>query len=180
MYGFTPWGVRPHGRTSAAALAAVSVLATAGVTVATPGIAYAALNRPAAVTADVSAVATASPSVRGIAAPTMRWHGHVYPTQSVLTVDKSAVSSGQSIVFTGRLTFGKGQEPVASQSVRLESTADGQWKTVAYALSNADGAVTFTVKPSASTKFRLAHSGVPTLAPSQSAEQSNVSGPALA
>jgi cell wall-associated NlpC family hydrolase len=163
--------VRPHGRTSAAALAAVSVLATAGVTVATPGIAYAASNRLAAV-ADISAVAAAPESLRTVAGPAMWWHGDVYPTQSSLAVDKSEVSSGQSIVLTGRLTFGKGQEPVVSQSVRLESKADGQWKTVAYALSDADGGVTFTVKPSASTKFRLAHSGVPALAPSQSVEQS--------
>ncbi len=170
MYASTPWGVRPHGRTSAAALAAVSVLATAGVTVATPGIAYAASNRLAAV-ADISAVAAAPVSLRTVAGPAMLWHGDVYPTQSSLTVDKSEVLSGQSIVFTGRLTFGKGREPVVSQSVRLESMADGQWKTVAYALSGSDGGVTFTVKPSASAKFRLAHSGVPTLAATQSVEQ---------
>lgn len=150
-------------------MAAVSVLATAGVAVTTPGIAYAAVPLQAAAAAEVSSAAT---SVRALAGPVMRWRGDVYPTQSTLTVDKAEVSSGQSIVFTGKLTFGKGKEPVVSQSVRLESRSGGEWKTVGHALSNADGSVTFTVKPSASTKFRLAYSGVMTLTPSTSQEQS--------
>ena len=92
-------------------------------------------------------------------------------TQSLLTVDKASVLSGQSIVFTGRLTTGSVQTAAPKQAVRLEAYASGQWKTVANALAGVDGSVTFTVKPTGSAKYRLAYTGVLALSPSVSLEQ---------
>jgi cell wall-associated NlpC family hydrolase len=92
-------------------------------------------------------------------------------THSVLSVDKAVVLSGQSIVFTGRLTFGAADTPAPNQSMRLEQSAGGDWKTIGSALATADGSVTFTVKPATSTKYRLAYMGVRAFGPSVSAEQ---------
>jgi cell wall-associated NlpC family hydrolase len=93
-------------------------------------------------------------------------------THSALTVDKTSVVRGQSIVLTGRLTVGAAGLPLANHAARLESSAGGAWKTVGTALADAAGAVTFTVKPTASAKYRLAFGGIPALASSVSTEQS--------
>jgi cell wall-associated NlpC family hydrolase len=74
-------------------------------------------------------------------------------------------------MFTGRLTTGAAQLPAPSQAVRLETSTGGQWKAVANALANADGSVTFVVKPASSARYRLAYAGVMALAPSVSTEQ---------
>lgn len=163
MSADTPRGVRPHGRTSAATLAAVSVLATGGVLVATPGVATAA----PLVTTVQRGLGVAS-SVTG---PFVVQSGPARITQSALGADKTTILKGQSIVFTGRLTTGAAQAPVANHPVRLESSTGGEWKTVGTALAGPDGSVTFTVKATTSAKYRLAYSGVMALSSSASPEQ---------
>lgn len=164
MYINAPRRVRP----SAAALAAVSVIATGGVVLATPGVAHAA-------SADFVQLGQTAP-----VAVTRFAHGPVVHltkapdrgTRTTLVVDKASVLIGQSIVFSGSLSLGKLGKPLTNYSLRLESSAGGEWKTVAHALASADGSVTFTVKPSTSARYRLAYAGVHTLSPSTSPEQS--------
>src|SRR5690606_35935567 len=92
-------------------------------------------------------------------------------TIATLAADKAIILNGQSIVFTGTLTLGKFGVPLTNHAVRLEESAGGEWKTVANALASADGSVSFTVKPSTSTKYRLAYAGTRTLRATISAEQ---------
>jgi len=92
-------------------------------------------------------------------------------THASLSASDGAVLSGQSIVFTGKLTYGTADAPAPSQSVRLEQSAGGEWKTVSSALASADGSVTFTVKPTASTNYRLSYAGVKAYSPAVSTEQ---------
>ena len=94
-----------------------------------------------------------------------------WQTYSELAVDKLTIQTGQSIVFSGRLTNGVTNKPVSNHALRLESSTNGEWKTVGSALANADGSVTFTVKPSASARYRLRYAGVRVLAASVSPEQ---------
>jgi cell wall-associated NlpC family hydrolase len=161
--------VRLQGRANAAALAAVSLLATGAVVVATPGVATASMVsiHYGQAVAGLSSRLGAD----GLVGPFVSRTGPARATQSVLGVDKNSVLSGQSIVFTGRLTTGAVQAPGAKQPVRLEAFSGGAWKTVGNALASNDGSVTFTVKPTGSTKYRLAYAGVLTLSPSVSAEQ---------
>lgn len=160
MYINAPRGVRP----SAAALAALSVIATGGVVLTTSGTAHAATS--------VSFVQTGSTVVGP------RLAGPVLPatsapargTATTLAVDKAMILNGQSIVFTGALTLRKVGTPLTNHAVRLEENAGGEWKTVANALASDDGSVTFTVKPSASAKYRLVYAGTRMLRASISAE----------
>jgi cell wall-associated NlpC family hydrolase len=94
-----------------------------------------------------------------------------WATHSELAVDKLSIQTGQSIVFIGRLTNGVTNKPVSNHALRLEQSAGGEWKTVGSALANADGSVTFTVKPAASASYRLSYAGVWTLAASVSPVQ---------
>jgi cell wall-associated NlpC family hydrolase len=71
-------------------------------------------------------------------------------------------------VFQGRLTIGATQSPAANQALRLESSSGSGWQTVARSLADSGGSVTFTLKPTRSTKYRLAYAGVMTLSPSVS------------
>jgi cell wall-associated NlpC family hydrolase len=183
----TPRGVRPSGRTGAAALAAISVLATGGVVLGAPGIAYTA---PIAV--DAFGVdtfinggfingATAAGSARPVAAvaavgtfagPVLPTHtGPARITHSHLSVDKAIVLSGQSIVLSGKLTYGTADKPFRSQPVRLQEGSGANWKTVGTALANPDGSVTFTVKPTKSTSYRLSYAGIRAYGASSSAAQ---------
>jgi len=158
-------GFRPHGRTSAATLAALSVIATGGVVLATPGVAHAVAAEP--VQSGQSIVAL-SPVVGPVVPPTS---APARGTSIALTVDKATILDGQSIVFNGTLTLRKKGTPLTNQAVRLEENSGGEWKTVASALAAADGTVTFTVKPTTSAKYRLAYAGVQTLRASVSPEQ---------
>jgi peptidoglycan DL-endopeptidase CwlO len=170
VYADTPRGVRPHGRVGAAALAALSVLATGGVILATPGAAYAVdvLHRGQLGTkVDKRTIVDSE-----FSGPTVsRDPVLTRVTHAFLAVDKPIVLSGQSIVLTGKLTYGASEIPARSQSVQLEVGAGGAWKTVGSALANVDGSVTFTVKPTASTKYRLSYAGIRTLGASVSPVQ---------
>jgi cell wall-associated NlpC family hydrolase len=161
VYINSPRGVRP----GAAALAALSVIATGGVVLATPGIAHASTSISLVQSGQVAATSR-TPS--GPALPTTAVPAR--GTLTTLTVDKAVILNGQSIVFTGALTLRKRGTPLTNQSVRLEANTGGEWKTVAYALASADGSVSFPVKPSVSTKYRLAYAGVRTLRASVSPE----------
>ena len=158
-------GLRPHGRTSAATLAALSVLATGSVVLATPGVAQAA---PAEVVQSGQSIVT-RPLIYGPVLPPT--NAPARGTSVTLTVDKAAILDGQSIVFNGTLTLRKKGTPLANQALRLEASTGEEWKTVAYALAADDGTVTFTVKPTTSTKYRLTYPGIQTLRASVSAEQ---------
>jgi cell wall-associated NlpC family hydrolase len=166
----TPQGVRPYGRTGAAALAALSVLATGGAVLGTPGIAHAA-----SITVDTLIAAESSPAIarRAFVGPHLPVStGPAMATQSELAADKMTILSGQSIVLVGRVTYGTGGKPFRGQPVRLEQGSGADWKTVGTALANADGSVTFTVKPATSTNYRLSYVGARAFAPSSSAVQS--------
>ncbi len=174
MYADTPRGVRPYGRAGAAALAALSVLATGGVILATPAASYAG-------------PVTADPVHRGqfgakfdkrtivdsgFTGPTVPFTPFLArATRTSLAVDKPIVLSGQSIVLTGKLTYGASEFPARSQSVRLEMDAGSMWKTVGSALANVDGSVTFSVKPTTSAMYRLSYAGIRTLGASVSEPQ---------
>ncbi|MBX6722528.1 MAG: C40 family peptidase [Dactylosporangium sp.] len=158
-------GLRPNGRTSAATLAALSVLATGGVVLATPGVAHAA---PAEAVQDGQSIVVRPAIVGPVVPPT---DAPARGTRVTLTVDKATILDGQSIVFNGTLTLRKKGTPLTNQALRLEANTGGEWKTVASALAAADGTVTFTVKPTTSTKYRLAYAGVQTLRASVSVEQ---------
>ena len=166
---------RLAGRTGTAAFVALSVLATAGVVLATPGVAWAAPAPGTTVLRGQIAQAVLSGSsstVDGNVGPVLAArHIMARATQSTLTLDKASVQSGQSIVFSGHLTAGASASPLANQAVRLEENSSGKWKTVDAALANADGSVTFTVKPAASAKFRLSYAGIRSLGASVSTEQ---------
>ena len=175
MHTDTPHGVRPYGRTGAAALAALSVLATGGVVIGAPGIAHAA---SIAVDTFVSGADLARPGSATTAA-VLQFAGPVLPastgpalaTQSQLSADKAMILSGQSIVFVGRITYGAAGKPFRSHPVRLEEGAGTNWKTVGNALANPDGSVTFTVKPTKSTNYRLSYLGARAFGASSSAVQ---------
>jgi peptidoglycan DL-endopeptidase CwlO len=173
----TPSGVRPYGRTGAAALAALSVLATGGVVIGAPGIAHAAsIAVDAFVSGDPAArsglAAAAAASVRPFAGPVLPAQtGPALATHSQLSADKAMILSGQSIVFVGRVTFGAAGKPFRSQPVRLEEGAGANWKTVGNALANPDGSVTFTVKPTKSTNYRLSYVGARAFGASSSVVQ---------
>jgi cell wall-associated NlpC family hydrolase len=156
-------GPRPNGRTSAAALAALSVIATGTVVLTTPGTAYAvaAVQRGQFV--------AARPAITGPVAPLT--NAPARGTTLSLTVDKNIILDGQSIVVNGSLTLRKKGKPLPNYAVRLEESSGGEWKTVTSALVASDGSITFTVKPKTSTRYRLAYAGVPTLAAAVSAEQ---------
>jgi cell wall-associated NlpC family hydrolase len=95
------------------------------------------------------------------------------PTHSYLTVNESTVLKGKEVVFAGKLTFGPAELPLASHPVRLESASGsgGDWTTVANGLIAPDGTVSFTVKPSRTTTYRLSYAGVRPLGASFSAVQ---------
>ncbi len=177
MHTDTPRGVRPYGRSGAAALAALSVLATGGAVIGAPGIANAA---SIAVDAFVSgdAVAQSAPiamaaKVRPLAGPVLPAStGPALETQSQLSADRAIILSGQSIVLVGRITYGSAGKPFRSQPVRLEEGTGATWKTVGNALANPDGSVTYTVKPTKSTSYRLSYVGARTFGGSSSAVQS--------
>ena len=177
MHTDTPRGVRPYGRSGAAALAALSVLATGGVVIGAPGIAHAASiavdafvgGDPIARSGSAAAVAA---SVRPFAGPVLPAStGPALATQTQLSADKPIVLSGQSIVLVGRLTYGAGGKPFRSQPVRLEEGTGSNWKTVGNALANPDGSVTFRVKPTKSTSYRLSYIGARAFGGSSSAVQ---------
>lgn len=160
MYINAPRGVRP----SAAALAALSVIATGGVVLATSGTAHAATPVSFVQTGPVAATPKlAGPVLAATSAPARG-------TVTTLAVDKAMILTGQSIVFTGGLTLSKVGTPLPNYAVRLEENTGGEWKTVANALASDDGTVTFTVKPSTSAKYRLVYAGTRTLRASLSAE----------
>jgi cell wall-associated NlpC family hydrolase len=166
VYINAPRGVRP----SAAALAALSVLATGGAVVATPGIAYASVaDTIQNGQSTVVQTAVVSPVLVGPVLPATT--GPARGTRTTLAADTATILTGQSIVFTGTLTLGKRGTPLTNYSVRLQSSTGGKWKTVAHALASDDGSVTFAVKPSDSAKYRLAYAGVQTLRASVSPEQ---------
>jgi cell wall-associated NlpC family hydrolase len=160
--------MRPRGRRSAAALAAaLSVVATGVVVATTPGSAYAANT---VYRGQIEAASLARPTT-AIVGPAVSIGGVPRATHATLTVDRSSVQTGQSIVFSGRLTFSSAKLPVRDQALRLQSSTGGEWKTVGDALANDDGTVTFTVKPTASAKYRLAFAGVRAISASVSPEQ---------
>src|SRR5690606_20059070 len=92
-------GLRPHGRTGAATLAALSVLATGSVVLATPGVAHAA---PVDAVQDGQSIVALPPVVGPVLAPA---NAPARGTSVTLTVDKAAILDGQSIVFNGTLTL---------------------------------------------------------------------------
>jgi cell wall-associated NlpC family hydrolase len=146
-------------------LAALSVIATGGVVLVTPGIGHASTSISLVQSGQVAA-AKRLPSGPALPATNAPARG----TLATLAVDNAAVLSGQSIVFTGALTLRKRGAPLVNQPVRLEASTGGEWKTVGHALASADGSVSFTVKPTVSTKYRLAYAGVRTLRASVSPE----------
>lgn len=170
MHIDTPRGVRPYGRTGAAALAALSVLATGGVVLGTSSAAYASPANVATIYRGqiASAQVRAGASIVDFHGPRVGKATLAKVTQSAITIDKATVLSGQSIVVSGRVTFGTAATPVRNQAVRLEEATAGGWKTVGNALANADGSVTFTVKPNQSAKYRLNYAGIRSLSASVS------------
>lgn len=168
MYEVAPQGMRPRGRRSAATLAAALSVVASGVVVATtPGSAYAAIT---VYRGQIEAASLARPTA-AIVGPVVSTGGIPRVTHATLSVDKSSIQTGQSIVFHGRLTFSSAKLPVRDQALRLQSSTGGEWKTVGDALANADGTVTFTVKPTASAKYRLAFAGLRAISGSVSPEQ---------
>jgi len=146
-------------------MAALSVLATGAVVVATQSSASAA---PVAETAvPIAELARSAPALVGPA-----WHTKrgIRPTASTLTADSSSIKLGQQVVLSGSLT-GANARPIVNHPVRLESSTGGDWKTVANQLVNADGTVSFVVEPAKTTKYRLTYAGVGTLKATVSAEQ---------
>ncbi len=169
MHTDTPHGVRPYGRTGAAALAALSVLATGGVVIGTPGIAYAgSLAIDAFISGPLGSGNTAARSGLSVEASPVAFAGPIIPphsgpvrlTYSKLSADKTIILSGQSIVLSGRLTYSTTEKPLRSQPVRLEEGSGANWKTVGTALANPDGSVTFRVKPTKTTSYRLSYAGI--------------------
>jgi len=158
-------GSRPHGRASAATLAALSVIATGSVVLATPSVAHAA---PVELVNYGQSIVTRPPIVGPVVPPAS---GPARGTSISLTVDKATILDGQSIVFSGALTRRKKGTPLPNQAVRLEENTGGEWKTVASALAAADGTVTFTIKPTTSARYRLSYAGIQTLQPTGSPEQ---------
>jgi cell wall-associated NlpC family hydrolase len=161
----TPRGVRLHGRTGAATMAALSVLATGAVVVATQSSASAA---PVADTIEpIAHLWLPAPALAGPA-----WHTKrgIRPTASTLAADSTSVKLGQQVVLSGSLT-GANAKPVVNHPVRLEASTGGDWMTVASQLVNPDGTVSFVVEPAKTTKYRLTYAGVGTLKAAISAEQ---------
>jgi cell wall-associated NlpC family hydrolase len=179
VYTDTPDGVRPYGRTGAAALAALSVLATGAVVAGSPTSAFAAVpsstfaTRMSLVDSPLL-VAQSWPidkpsALRG---PNAKMSSRfARPTHSYLTVNESTVLKGKEVVFAGKLTFGPDELPLASHPVRLESGSGDSWTTVANGLIAPDGTVSFTVKPSRTTTYRLSYAGVRPLGASISPAQ---------
>jgi cell wall-associated NlpC family hydrolase len=175
VYTDTPRGVRPYGRTGAATLAALSVLATGTAVLATPSAAFAA---PAATFSRLARNATIlrtpivdkSTALRG---PSVKMTSRfARATNSDLTADATLVKKGDQVVFTGKLTFGRDGVGVVSHPVRLESsTSDGSWSTVANGLVGPDGTVSFAVTPPKTATYRLSYGGVRPLGASVSPEQ---------
>ena len=167
MFTDTPRGVRPYGRTGAAALATLSVLATGVFVAGTPTAAFAAAptttftrtslaDRPWLV--NQSWPIDKPSALRGpYAKMTSRF---IRPTQTYLSADVSTVLKGKDVVFAGKLTFGPDELPLASHPVRLESGSGDTWQTVASGLIAPDGTVSFTVQPSRTTTYRLTYAGV--------------------
>jgi cell wall-associated NlpC family hydrolase len=158
-------GPRQHGRAGAATLAALSVIATGSVVLATPSVAQAA---PVEAVLSRQSIVARSAIVGPVLAPTS---APARGTSLTLAVDKTSILDGQSIVFNGALTLRKKGTPLTNQALRLEANTGGEWKTVASALAAADGTVAFTVKPTTSTKYRLTYAGVQTLRAAVSPEQ---------
>ena len=165
MYTDTPRGVRPHGRTGAATMAALSVLTTGAVVIATPSTVF------AAPTVDLVPVAAVSLPAPAIAGPTYRGKHSVRATQSTLAADTASIKQGARVVLSGTLTYGAATRPVANHPVQLQASTGGDWKTVANQLVNDDGSVTFTVEPAKTTKYRLAYTGAGTMKAAVSEEQ---------
>jgi cell wall-associated NlpC family hydrolase len=169
--------VRPYGRTGAATLAALSVLATGAVVVGSSTSAFAAVPLSTARMSLVDEPLLVEQSwpidkpsaVRGPYAKMSSRFAR--PTHSSLTVDESTVLKGKEVVFAGKLTFGPDELPLASHPVRLESGSGDNWTTVANGLIAPDGTVSFTVKPSRTTAYRLSYAGVRPLGASVSAAQ---------
>lgn len=166
MYTHTPRGVRLHGRTGAATMAALSVLATGAVVAATQSTAFAA---PGAET--IVPIAQLSLPAPAFAGPVRHTKRGVRATASTLAADTTSVKQGQQVILAGSLTFGAVARPVVNHPVRLEASTGGDWMTVASQLVNPDGSVSFVVAPAKTTKYRLTYAGVGTLKASSSAEQ---------
>jgi cell wall-associated NlpC family hydrolase len=158
-------GFRPHGRTGAATLAALSVIATGSVVLATPGVAHAASAEPVQLGQSI----VVRPAILGPVVPPT--DAPARGTSIALTVDKATILDGQSIVFNGTLTLRKKGTPLTNQALRLEENTGGEWKTVASALASADGTVTFTIKPTTSAKYRMTYAGIQSLRAAVSVEQ---------
>jgi cell wall-associated NlpC family hydrolase len=149
--------VRP--RTGAVTVAALSVLA-GGMVLGAPGVAFAA-GAPGAASAHSGGTTEGATASARHSGPVVEWTPALArATRSSLSVDKASVLSGQSIVFSGRVVSDVDSVSLRNQSVRLEQETGGAWKTVAAALADADGSVTFTVKPTASANYRLHYAGV--------------------
>jgi cell wall-associated NlpC family hydrolase len=161
--------VRPSGRVGAATLTALSVFA-GSVVLGTPAAAYAAPSIGAAWGTSVHNGQKDGAAVRNTG-PAVSWQSLARATRSSLAADKASVLSGQSIVFSGRIVDDVDALPMRNQSVRLESKDGATWKTVDSALANADGSVTFTVKPTTTGSYRLSYAGVRAFAASTSEEQ---------
>jgi peptidoglycan DL-endopeptidase CwlO len=166
VYTHTPRGVRLHGRTGAATMAALSVLATGAVVVATQSTAFAASDAETIVP-----IAQISLPVPAFAGPARHTKRGVRATASTLAADTTSVKQGQQVVLAGSLTFGAAARPVVNHPVRLEASTGGDWMTVASQLVNPDGSVSFVVSPAKTTKYRLTYAGAGTLKASSSAEQ---------
>jgi cell wall-associated NlpC family hydrolase len=166
VYTHTPRGVRLHGRTGAATMAALSVLATGAVVVATQSTAFAAPGAETIV--PIAQISLPAPAVAGPVRHTKRG---VRATASTLAADTTSVKQGQQVVLAGSLTFGAAARPVVNHPVRLEASTGGDWKTVASQLVNPDGSVSFVVAPAKTTKYRLTYAGAGPLKASSSAEQ---------
>ena len=92
-------------------------------------------------------------------------------TASTLSVSRGTIQAGRSVKLTGQVTYGAGALAVRAQAVALEAKSGSTWKTVTSETLSADGTVTFSVKPSRTTTYRLAYAGVGPLAPSVSSGQ---------
>jgi cell wall-associated NlpC family hydrolase len=182
VYIDTPRGVRPYGRTGAAALAALSVLATGAVVVSSPSAAMAA---PSSTLTRVSfsehssfafaAASAGTPSYDKPATlfgPTVKMATRVQrATHTTLTVDHNLVQKGHQVTFSGRLGYGAADQPLIDHPVQLQENAGSDWKTVASGLAGPGGSVTFTVAPDRTTAYRLSYPGVGALGASASTPQ---------
>jgi hypothetical protein len=158
-----PTGVRRYERPRAITLAALGVVVSGSVAMASPAsTAPAAQNAYIAAPVRAGQAATTSeiPSLTALIAATRvagRANRAATPRVTTTTVwsDRNSVGPGKAVHFTGKVTYGTSRLPVPSDLVNLQVRSGSTWKTLESRLASGDGSVVFTVMPTKSSTYRV-------------------------